>query len=310
LPTAVRTIRLKTVKKILLLLFIALIFIILIGGSIFAIWRIYKHKPLPPPPSKGISEEEKKAERAEKQKALVENIKDLFAIESPGTAFSLGIYDLNNKEYFGYEDTSGQHAASVSKVLTAVVLLDKVDKGEIKLSDPMGAYNIGFQLEKMINISNQPSWDHIDAKLGIDQQTVFAKERLGLSGVDMRNNLMAVKDVTLLLAKLASGEILSETSRGRLFSYMQNTESEDFFSPAFKEAKVPFYHKTGKYLGEGHDVAIVKHKKNPFVLVIFSNNSTNPNLITRGEVMTKTAALVLEFFDKMQTAPSVKSQVS
>ena len=165
-------------KKILLYLLILSVFIVLIGGSVFAIWRIYKHKTLPAPPSKGISEEEKKAARAEGQKALVENIKDLFAIESPGTAFSLGVYDLNNKEYFGYEDTAAQHAASVSKVLTAVILLDKVDKGEIKLSDPMGAYNVEFQLEKMVNISNPDSWDLIDAKLGVDQQSVFAKEKL------------------------------------------------------------------------------------------------------------------------------------
>jgi len=180
------------------------------------------------------------------------------------------------------------------------MLLDKVDKGEIKLSDQMGAYNVEFQLEKLINISNEPSWALIDEKLGVDTQTVFAKERLGLTGVDMKNNLMTVKDVTTLLTMLAQGKVLSESSRAKLFSYIQKTESEDLFSPALFKANVTFYHKTGKYLGEGHDAAIVKHRKNPFVLVAFSDNNTSPDLIARGKTLTKVAETVLEYFNEIK----------
>jgi len=287
-------------KKLFLSILTVLIIVALFGGSIYAIWRIYKHQSLPEPPKSTVSEEELAAKRKEKQEVLIETIKEIFAQDSPSTVFSLGVYDLNHKEYFGYNDTNPQHAASVSKVLTAVMLLDKVDKGEIKLSDPLGAYNVAFQLQEMINISNPDSWDLIDAKLGVDQQTAFAKERLGLAGVDMRNNLIAVKDLTSLLAMLAQGKVLSETSRNRLFSYMQKTESEDFFSPAFFKENLTFYHKTGKYLGEGHDAAIVKHKKNPFVLVVFSDNETSPDLVTRGAVLTKVAQTTLEYFDELK----------
>ena len=287
-------------KKILLTIFILAILVVAIGGTAFLIWRSIKQKPLPEEPTSKIGEEELKAKRKEKQEVLVETIKTIFAQESASTAFSLGVYDLNRKEYFGYNDTNPQHAASVSKVLTGVMLLDKVDKGEIKLSDQMGAYNVEFQLEKLINISNEPSWALIDEKLGIEPQNIFAKERLGLSSVDMNNNLMSVKDVTTLLTMLAQKKILSESSRTRLFSYMQKTESEDLFSPAFFKNNVTFYHKTGKYLGEGHDAAIVKHKKNPFVLVVFSDNNTNPDLITRGAALTKVAQTVLEYFDEVK----------
>jgi beta-lactamase class A len=287
-------------KKILLTIFILAILVVAISGTAFLAWHTFKQKPLPEAPKSSVNEEELKAKRKEKQEVLIETIKEIFNQESPDTSFSLGVYDLNRKEYFGYNDTNPQHAASVSKVLTGVMLLDKVDKGEIKLSDQMGAYNVEFQLEKLINISNEPSWALIDEKLGIEPQNVFAKERLGLSSVDMNNNLMSVKDVTTLLTMLAQKKILSESSRTRLFSYMQKTESEDLFSPAFTKNNVTFYHKTGKYLGEGHDAAIVKHKKNPFVLVVFSDNNTNPDLITRGAALTKVAQTVLEYFDEVK----------
>src|SRR4030042_3320860 len=168
-------------KKILLTIFIFVIIAAAIGGTAFLVWRSIKQKPLPEEPTSKVNEEELKAKRKEKQEVLIETIKTIFAQESPSTTFSLGVYDLNHKEYFGYNDTNPQHAASVSKVLTGVMLLDKVDKGEIKLSDPLGAYNVEFQLEKLINISNEPSWALVDEKLGIEPQSAFAKERLGLS---------------------------------------------------------------------------------------------------------------------------------
>ncbi len=239
------------------------------------------------------------AARKEKQTALLEEISQIFQQISPGSSYSLGVYDVKNNEYFGFNDTVSLHAASVSKVLTATMLLDKVEKGEMALSDPMGAYNVEFQLEKMINISNQDSWDLIDEALGKKPQDEFAVNTLGMSSaVNMIDNKMAVKDVSILLTKLAEGQVLSESSRQRLFGYMQKTESEDFFSPAFVEAALPFYHKTGKYLGEGHDAAIVLGK-NPFVLVLFTENNTSPDLLSRGEVMRSVARSVATYFQSL-----------
>jgi beta-lactamase class A len=285
-------------KKVVLILAVLLILAGLAAGGYFAYQALTSSKEPEAPPSP--TEEELKAQRVEKQKLLIETIQEIWKIESPTTGFSIGIYDLKHEEYFGYNDTAPQHAASVSKVLTGVVLLDRVDKGQMSLADPLGAYNVEFQLEKMINISNEPSWDLIDAKLGIAPQNEFAKS-IGLTTVDLNANVMSVKDMTTLLKMLAKGEVLSEASRERLLTYMQNTESEDYFSPAFKlsETQPAFYHKTGKYLGEGHDAAIVELENNPFVLVVFSNNNTSPSLIARGSVMQKTAETVLEFFEDL-----------
>ena len=248
-----------------------------------------------------VSDEEKKAqeaaEREEKQDLLIEKIKVLTKQKSPGTSFSLAIYDLNNEEYFGFNDTKAQHAASVSKVLTAVYTYSLVEKGKITLSKPLGAYNVETQIKYMINVSSADSWDLIDSLVGRESQNKYAKS-IGLKSVDVRlnKNIMSPKDATMLLVMLAKGELISDTNREQLFSYMQNTESEDYFSPGFPQGII-FYHKTGKYLGEGHDNAYLVHDRNPFVLTVFSNNNTAPSLIGRGAIMTSIAEEVYNYFD-------------
>ena len=292
-------------KKVLLSLVVIFLIGALLAGIGFFGYRFYKNRNSQVP---GINEEqseqksqaEKKKERKEKQEVLVETIKEVFSAQSPGTSISLAVYDLKNDEYFGLNDTEIQHAASVSKVLTSVYAFAQVEKGKTTLNEPMGAYVIETQIQYLVNQSSQDSWDLLDAKFKPEDQNAYAKT-LGLTSTDIRRgkNLMSAKDVSILLQKLADGEILTQTHRDKLFSYMQKTESEDLFSPAFKLQNVSFYHKTGKYLGEAHDAAIVNHQTKPFVLVLFTNNNTNTNLIGRGVIMTKIAQSVYEYFDSL-----------
>jgi beta-lactamase class A len=286
-------------KKYLPITLVIIVALVIIGSIGFLAWRFFQGRTTQPP-QKIATKQDLTKQRAQKQEVLIETAKELFASESSGTSFSLAIYDLKNGDYFGYNDEKAQHAASVSKVLTAVYVFDQIEKGKASLADPMGAYNIEFQLEKMINISNSESWEFIDERFKPKNQNKFAKS-IDLTATDIRvgKNLMSPKDVAILLKKVAKEEILSDDSRLKLFSYMQKTESEDYFSPAFKLEGVTFYHKTGKYEGEGHDAAIVEHDSNPFVLVVFTNNNTNTDLISRGTIMTKVASLVYDYFDEL-----------
>lgn len=279
--------------------FVAAIFLVvtLAGLLVYTGYFFIKKRGLPQPPSKNsqLSDEQRKA----KKESLLETIQEITKGESAGTEFSVGIYDLKKDEYFGYNDEKPQHAASVSKVLTVVYVYRLAEEGKINLGEPMGAYNIETQIQFLINQSSPDSWDLLDNRFKPENQTVFAKE-IGLTATDVRfgKNLMSVKDVALLFKKLAKGEILSESSRTKLFSYMQNTETEVYFSPAFKQADVKFYHKTGQINGEAHDAAIVEYKPNPFVLVVFSKNNVSPNISGRGQVMALIAQTVLEFFSQ------------
>ena len=249
------------------------------------------------------SEEEIKtqsaAERKEKQDLLLEKISVLFQQKAAGTTYGLAIYDLNNEEYFGSGDEKAQHAASVSKVFTSVYTYRRAEDGTIDLADPLGAYNVETQIKFLVNQSSQDSWDLIDELVGREAQNKYAK-KIGLKSVDLRlgKNLMSPRDATILLVKLVKGELISDTNRSKLFSYMQNTESEDYFSPGFPQGTI-FYHKTGKYLGEGHDSTYVKHEKNPFVLTVFSVNNVNQGSLGRGKIMTLVATEVYNYFDSL-----------
>src|SRR4030042_4074612 len=286
-------------KKRLIKLAIIIVVIALLAGIGKLVWQSVSNRKTTPPQKK-ISKVTSKKERGEKQEALIEIIKEIFAQDSPGTTFSLAVCDLKNKEYFGTNDVDPQHAASVSKVLTAVYVLDQVEKGNASLSDGMGAYNSEFQLEKMINISNSVSWEFIDERFKPEDQNPYAKS-IGLEATDLRygENKMSPKDTATLLKKLANGELLKESHRTKLFSYMQKTETENFFSPAFDQADLTYYHKTGKFEGEAHDAEIVKHKKYPFILVVFSNNNIAFAPNERAPVMVKTATEVLDYFDNL-----------
>lgn len=249
------------------------------------------------------SEEEIKAQaeadRKSKQDLLLEKITVLFQQKAPGTTFGVAIYDLNNEEYFGSGDKKAQHAASVSKIFTSVYTYRQAEDGALDLANPLGAYNIETQIKFLINQSSQDSWDLIDNLVGRETQNKYAK-KIGLKSIDLRlgKNLMSPKDATLLLVKLVKGELISDTNRDKLFSYMQNTESEDYFSPGFPQGTI-FYHKTGKYLGEGHDNAYVAHEKNPFVLTVFSVNNVNQGSLGRGKIMTLVAQEVYNYFESL-----------
>ena len=232
--------------------------------------------------------------KSSSQEELLGKIKNIFFETDPDTDFGIAIYDLKNDNYFGYNDTTIQHAASVSKVLTGSYLLKKVEDGEIDLNEKMGTYNVEFNLKQLINQSNNISWGMIDDRLGIEPQNDFAHS-LGLTSVDFDENLMSPQDATMLFVKLYQGEILSEPYQRKLFSYMQGTETENLITLAIPKS-IPFYHKTGLFEGEVHDVAIIDHPEHPFVLSIFTVNKLYPDYEGRAKLIQKIAAEVYAFF--------------
>lgn len=229
------------------------------------------------------------------QDALLKEIKDIFFEKNPDIDYGLAIYDLKRNTLLSYNDQEAQHAASVSKVLTAVYLFKKAEDGEIDLNDKMGAFNIEFNVKQMVNQSNNISWDMIDSLLGLTPQNEFAHAN-GLTSVNLFDNEMSPKDAAMLFVKLYKGELLTEPYQKKLFSYMQNTETEYLIPPAIPK-NVPIYHKTGLYEGEIHDVAIIDHPQNPFVLAIFTVDKLNPNYEGRGAIIQKVAAQTYSYFD-------------
>lgn len=277
------------------------IVLILIWVILFSIKYLFLEKTSTRTPSPVLNPESKKVTptvvssrlNIKNQDELIRRIKNLFTETSPDIEVGISVYDLKTDLSYGYNDSLPQHAASVSKILTAIYLLQKVQAGEIKFSDELGTYNIEFNLKQMVNQSNTISWEMIDDLLGIRPQQRFAKS-LGLNSVNFQDNLMSPNDAAVLFAKLYKGELLEENYQRMLFSYMQNTETENLIAPAIPD-NIPLYHKSGLYEGEVHDVAIIDHPEHPFVLAIFTVNKIYPDYEGRAILIQKATSEIYAF---------------
>lgn len=212
--------------------------------------------------------------------------------------FAVSIYDLNHGKAFGLNEDKVFPAASVMKLVSASALLKGVEDGDWKLSNSLGGTTVEDQLQQMINQSNNDSWDLINGLVGYpkEQKTV---DNLGIVGIDVNKNELTSHGAEQLLLKFYKGEALTVSSRDKLFSYMQNTESENRISRGIPD-NVSFYHKTGNFEGSVHDAALVIHPKNPFILVIFTrDDSGNFSDEARFELFKNSASKIYQYFDSI-----------
>lgn len=232
--------------------------------------------------------------RKAKQTTLIGEISPILAVNSQ---YGVSIIDITNSESFGINETASFHSASVTKVLVATAALQGVESGKYKLSQPLGSGTFQSQLQQMINQSNNNSWDLFNNLLGFKGEQKVA-DQLGLVGVDMFQTHMTTSSVADLLLKLYRGEALQSKNRDLLFSYMQRTETENRITLGLPSGVI-FYHKTGTFGGGVHDAAIVIHPKNPFVLVIFTNDAKGTPWETRFVSFQKATNLIYSYFDSI-----------
>lgn len=238
--------------------------------------------------------EQKKQERKIKQEQLLAEIEAKLKINQE---FGVSIYDINNNEAFGLNDTKSFHAASVMKTLVATAAYEEVEAGKYKLTTPLGSSTYQYQIQQMINQSNNVSWDLFNNLLGFKREQQTA-DRLGLTGVVVMGNQMTTKGVSELLLKLYKGEVLTQAHRDQFFSFMQNTETENRISPSIPSG-VTFYHKTGTFEGGLHDAAIIIHPKNPFILVVFTKDLQGTPHATRFSSIQQATTSIYNYFSSI-----------
>ncbi len=234
------------------------------------------------------------AARKVKQEALVAALTPILAVNDK---YAVSIVDIKNAEKFGISGDVFFHSASVTKVLVATAALQGVESGKYKLTQPLGNSTLQYQMQQMINQSNNNSWDLFNSLIGFKGEQRVA-DQIGLVGVNIGQTQMTTDAVSDLLLKLYKGELLQTEHRDLLFSYMQKTETETRISPSIPTG-VTFYHKTGTFNGGMHDAAIVIHPKNPFVLVIFTNDTKGTPWETRFDSFQKATTQVYDYFDSI-----------
>jgi beta-lactamase class A len=158
-------------------------------------------------------------------------------------------------------------AASTAKVLTAAAYLSLVEDGSASLDDDLGAYTSGFQLQAMIQDSNNDSWSLLMNAVGLARLSDYAAS-LNIS-YDPEVNTLSTADMAHLLAALSEGRLLNAEHTKQLLSYMQDTNFEDLI-PAAVPAGVTVFHKYGLLDDELHDAAILSTSAATFVLVVYT----------------------------------------
>jgi beta-lactamase class A len=190
--------------------------------------------------------------------------------ENSDTQISVSAIDLTDDSTVKVGKISAMNAASCGKVLTAALYLHDVEKGTQSLSDHFAGYSARYQLQQLIQQSDDNAWVMFNDELGHPALASYAQS-LGLTSYDPDSNYISSADMAALLQELYSGQLLDQAHTELLLSYMQNTNYEDFIPPAVPES-YQVYHKVGFVDGELNDAAIITNGKEKFVLSIFTNN--------------------------------------
>lgn len=243
--------------------------------SFFGFKQLQKGEQEPPTKKQeAVVQEKKKPELKQVSQASWDQIKHVVDIASdanPDLDISLSLVDVKTGVAKDFGVQTDFAAASTTKVLTAVAYLHNIELGEATLEESVGGLPAERQLKQMINQSNNESWSALNSAVGAAELEAYARS-IGMESYVFAGNTLKTKDQTLLLAKLAKGELINSEHRKLLYSYMQDTNNEDMI-PGAVPAGASLYHKYGQLDDRLHDCAIIDYKNRPLAITVFTKGT-------------------------------------
>lgn len=185
----------------------------------------------------------------------------------------VAITDLQRNTSYQYGVTEPFMAASVAKLLTATLILHKVETNQLKPHQHIGGAPINGQLEKLVVESDNTAWQTFNTYLGTTELTQYARQ-IGLNSYNREANTMTTSDVAKLLSQLYQEKLLNHDHTQQLLSYLKKADSDQYIQAAVPD-HLTSYHKAGYLNDRLHDTAIITDGDRAFVLVIFTKG-TNP----------------------------------
>ncbi len=182
-------------------------------------------------------------------------------------------------------------AASTAKVLAAEAYYHLVETGQASLDDAVGAYSAEFQLQAMIQESNNDSWSLIMNAVGHQELSDYAAS----IGVDYQpeTNTLTPAAMARILAGLYSGGLLDPEHTAQLLSFMQDTNYETLI-PAAVPADVEVFHKYGLLGGNLHDAGILTRDGTSYALVIYTKGADLSDIPERTVVFHEVVGAVVD----------------
>ncbi|WP_426998204.1 serine hydrolase [Pseudarthrobacter sp. N5] len=188
--------------------------------------------------------------------------------DNAGYRIGVALVDTTDNAVHEYGSAEPFVAASTAKVLAAIAYLHKVESGQASLADPMDDYNSGYELQEMIQDSDNNAWASVLDAIGPEELQAYSAQTLGID-YSMDENVLTAADMARTLAGLFEGRLVDAENTSLLLSYMRDTNFESLI-PAAVPAGIQVFHKYGMLGGELHDAAILNKDGKSFVLVLYT----------------------------------------
>lgn len=171
-------------------------------------------------------------------------------------------------------------SASLYKLYVAHAVLDRVDRGEATLDDPVPgrALSVRDALTAMLSWSDNASGAALGQWVGWVELEEFARGHgfpattfdpdTGIEGVVAMTTSPA--DVAALLERLRRGELLSPASSA-LFLQLLEDQQLDYALPSGFSPGTPFAHKTGLLEDVSHDAGLLTVDGREYVVVVMTD---------------------------------------
>ncbi|OLT09138.1 hypothetical protein BJF77_01290 [Kocuria sp. CNJ-770] len=171
-------------------------------------------------------------------------------------------------------------SASFYKLFVAHAVLERVDRGELALDDPVpgSALTVGTALAAMISWSDNPSGAALGRWLGWAELEEFAHGHgfpattfdPDTGDADRVAMTTTPADVAALLERLRRGELLSPASTA-LFRQLLEDQQLDYALPSGFSPGTAFAHKTGLLEDVSHDAGLLTLDGREHVVVVMTD---------------------------------------
>jgi beta-lactamase class A len=203
----------------------------------------------------------------------------------------VALLDLSGGTVHEYGVQEAFVAASTAKVLAAEAYYDLTESGAASLADPLGDYTAEFQLQEMIQQSDNDSWSLIMDAVGHTELTAYAAS-IGVD-YDPEINTLTPAEMARVLAGLYTGDLLDGQDTAQLLGFMQDTNDETLI-PAAVPAGVSVFHKYGLLGGELHDAAVLEKDGAAYAFVVYTKGEDLSSVPDRTEVIHQLTAAVTD----------------
>lgn len=202
----------------------------------------------------------------------------------------VALIDLSDGRTYEYGARSKFVAASTAKVLAAAAYYHLVESGSASLTTPVGGYVASFQIQQMVQYSNNESWALLMDAIGHQRLSEYAASK-GIT-YDPTVNQLSPVEMAGLLHLLYTGQLINKHHTAQLLSFMRHTNYE-LLIPAAVPPGIGVFHKYGLLDGYLHDASILVQGDRGFVFVVYTLGNYGTDIPARTQAFHELTRIVV-----------------